>query len=86
MQVRLLAPWTDSKGNPHAPGAVVDVSDEEAQHLLNSGKGSDEAAAQDALKKAETEGSYGDRTSRDKAGGTVAPADKAPPPPTAEKK
>jgi hypothetical protein len=37
VQVRLLAPWNNAKGEPQAAGAVIDVSDEEAQDLGNRG-------------------------------------------------
>jgi hypothetical protein len=39
-KVRLLAPWTDENGEPHAAGAIVDVSDEQATALNNAGKAS----------------------------------------------
>jgi hypothetical protein len=39
-KVRLLAPYTDDKGEPHAAGAVIDVSDEQATALNNRGAAS----------------------------------------------
>jgi len=39
-KVRLLAPWTNDKGEPVASGAVVDVSDEQAKDLNARGHAS----------------------------------------------
>ena len=36
-EVRLLAPWSNSKGEPQAAGAVINVSDDEANELGNRG-------------------------------------------------
>jgi len=39
-KIRLLAPWTNDKGEPQAAGAVIDVSDEQAQDLNGRGQAS----------------------------------------------
>jgi len=39
-QVRLLAPWTNAKGEPQASGAVISVSDDEAKDLSARGHAS----------------------------------------------
>ena len=39
-KVRLLAPWTNDKGEPQASGAVIDVTDEQAQDLNSRGQAS----------------------------------------------
>ena len=39
-QIRLLAPWTNKKGEPQAAGAVIDVSDDEARDLTARGHAS----------------------------------------------
>jgi hypothetical protein len=63
-KVRLLAPWTNEKGEPQASGAVVDVSDEQARDLSGRGQASlieeEEKAAQAA-----EQGSYSDRATRE---------------------
>ena len=65
VQVRLLAPWNNSKGEPQAAGAVINVSDEEAQDLGNRGM----ISRLDEEKKLEdqqhTSGVYGERATRE---------------------
>ena len=39
-KVRLLAPWTNDKGEPQASGAVIDVTDEQANDLHGRGQAS----------------------------------------------
>jgi hypothetical protein len=38
--IRLLAPYTDAGGEPHAAGAVINVPNDEAVALNNAGKAS----------------------------------------------
>jgi hypothetical protein len=64
----LLAPWTDSKGEPHAAGAEVDVSDEEYQALRQDGK-----IANTEQPYQGQEGHYGDVTTRTDVQGTAVP-------------
>jgi hypothetical protein len=63
-KVRLLAPWTNEKGEPQAAGAVVDVSDEQARDLNARGQASLIEEEEKAAKAAE-QGSYSDRATRE---------------------
>ena len=66
-QVRLLAPWTNDKGEPQAAGAVIDVDEETAIALSNRGMVSrldDEKALEEQQI---TSGVYDARVSRAKA-------------------
>jgi hypothetical protein len=78
-KIRLLAPWTNEKGEPQAAGAVIDVSDEQARDLHDHGQASlieeEEKAAQAAQ-----EGSYSAVLTRETAPG-VAPQPPQPPQP-----
>jgi hypothetical protein len=63
-KIRLLAPWTDDKGEPQAAGAVIDVSDEQASDLHNRGQASLVEEEEQAAQAAE-QGSYSDRVTRE---------------------
>lgn len=71
-KIRLLAPWTNEKGEPQAAGAVIDVSDEQAQDLNGRGQASlvEEQEKQDQA--AREGGQYSERATRE---GTAPPAD-----------
>jgi hypothetical protein len=81
-QVRLLAPWTNAKGEPQASGAVIDVSDDEARDLTARGH----ASLIEEEKKLEEQQAisavYNDRLTRESAP-AAAPAEETAPPPSA---
>jgi hypothetical protein len=64
-KIRLLAPWTNSKGEPQASGAVIDVTDEEAQDLNARGQASLVEEEEKAAKQQEEGGSYSARATRE---------------------
>jgi hypothetical protein len=80
-EVRLTVPWTDEKGEVHAAGEVVKVSDEVATELNNAGKASkveDEKALEEQTL---TSAVYDARAQRaDPAAGASAPTAPTPPP------
>ena len=84
-QVRLLSPWTDDNGKPHAAGEVVNVDDATYDQLRADGKAS-ATSEEDAAAKRASEGSYGARTGRTEAGGTDQPTPAPAPPPEEKKK
>jgi hypothetical protein len=84
-QVRLLAPWTDSKGDPQASGAVINVSDEEARDLNNRGVASLLDEEQKLEEQELTSAVYDARLQRESAPGAAPteapkPAEEPPPP------
>lgn len=89
-KVRLLAPWTNAKGEPQAAGAVVEVTDEQAIDLHNRGQASLVEEEEEQAKAAQ-EGNYSARLERPEA---KAPPESPPeptappeePPPAARKK
>jgi hypothetical protein len=79
-KVRLLAPWTNSKGEPQASGAVIDVSDDEARDLNGRGQATlVEEEEKLAQQQQQAGGTYDARLERDKAPG-AAPAEPPKPP------
>jgi hypothetical protein len=87
-KVRLLAPWTNDKGEPQAAGAVIDVSDEQARELHDRGQAS--LISEEEQVAAATEGgSYAERATREGTaplGGTqpqAPPAEEPEQPPAA---
>jgi len=64
-KIRLLAPWTNDKGEPQAVGAEVDVSEEQAQDLSNRGMASYIEDEEAAAKAAAEGGSYTARATRE---------------------
>lgn len=83
-QVRLLAPWTDDDGKPHAAGEVVNVDDVTYEQLRADGKASS-TAEEDAT--AKREGTYTARTARgDVAGADAGNVGDPPAPPPEEPK
>jgi hypothetical protein len=63
-KIRLLAPWTDDKGEPRAAGAVIEVTDEQARELHDRGQAS-LVEEEEQLAKAAEQGSYSDRATRE---------------------
>jgi hypothetical protein len=63
-KVRLLAPWTNEKGEPQAAGATIDVSDEQAKDLHNRGQASLIEQEEQAAQAAEG-GVYAERATRE---------------------
>ena len=80
-EVRLLAPWTDDKGDHYAAGEVVDVSDEDATALNNRGMASLVSEEKKLEEQHATSAVYGARLQR-----AETPAGKAQtgPPPSEE--
>lgn len=64
-KTRLVAPWSDKDGNPHAAGAEVEMSDEEFQAARANGVAMAEKQPYEGQ-----EGHYGDVTSRTDVQGT----------------
>jgi hypothetical protein len=79
-KIRLLAPWTNEKGEPQAAGAVIDVSDEQARDLHDHGQASLIEEEEKAAQAAQEGGSYSAILTRETAPG-VAPQPPQPPQP-----
>jgi hypothetical protein len=64
-KIRLLAPWTNEKGEPQAAGAVIEVTDEQARELHDRGQASLIEEEEKAAQAAQQDGSYADRATRE---------------------
>jgi hypothetical protein len=80
-QVRLLAPWTNAKGEPQASGAVIDVSDDEARDLSARGHASLLEEEKKLEQQQATSAVYNDRLTRESAPAAVPVAEETAPPP-----
>ena len=83
-QVRLLAPWTNTKGEPQAQGAVINVSDDEAKALTARGAASLIEEEKKLEEQQATSAVYNDTLTREHAPGAAPSAEPAPEQPPAE--
>lgn len=76
-KVRLLANWTNDKGEPQAAGAIVDVTGEQADDLHNRGQASLINEEEQQAKAQQESGQYSARATREGtaplSGGTQEP-------------
>lgn len=76
-KIRLLANWTNDKGEPQAAGAVVDVTGEQADDLHNRGQASLINEEELQAKAQQESGQYSARATREGtaplSGGTEQP-------------